>query len=347
MTNSRIELDPALEARVRERHELWLVTGGAGFIGSNLVETLLRLGRRVRVLDNYATGFRANIDQALAASGADPALLEILEGDIRDRETCVAACRDVGRVLHQAALGSVPRSIDDPITTNDVNVGGFVNMIDAARRAGARFVYAASSSTYGDEPNLPKVEERIGRPLSPYAVSKLVDEIYAEVFARTYGFASAGLRYFNVFGPRQSPNGAYAAVIPKWVGAMIAGDPVRINGDGETSRDFTYVGNVVQANLLAALCEPNAGAHVYNVAAEARTSLNTLFAALRDGLSAEGIRYDLPAVHQAERQGDVRHSLASVEKARRELGYAPREDLAAGLALTMPWYVEHLSVRDQ
>lgn len=342
-TPAHVELDPALSARVAAAGGRWLVTGAAGFIGSNLVETLLRLGQRVRAFDNYATGKRANLDEALAASGADPALLEIVEGDIRDRAACAAACEGVTHVLHQAALGSVPRSIDDPVTSNDVNVGGFVAMLDAARRAGARFVYAASSSTYGDEPNLPKVEERIGKPLSPYAVTKAVNEIYADVFARTYGYPSVGLRYFNVFGPRQDPDGAYAAVIPKWVGAMIAGGSIIINGDGETSRDFTYVGNVVQANLLAALDDGGEGARVYNVAAEARTSLNQLFAALRDGLAAEGVAYTTDAVYGPERKGDVRHSLASVAKARAELGYAPREGLSEGLALTMPWYVANLS----
>lgn len=339
-----IELSPALAARASAADTLWLVTGAAGFIGSNIVETLIRLGCRVRGLDNFATGFHANLDEVARAVGpAAWARMEVVEADIRDRDACTAAVAGAGIVLHQAALGSVPRSVDDPITSNEVNVGGFINMLDASRRAGARFVYAASSSTYGDEPSLPKIEQRIGRPLSPYAVTKAVNEIYAEVFARTYGYRATGLRYFNVFGARQSPNGAYAAVIPAWVQAMIADQPLLINGDGETSRDFTYVGNVVQANLLAALVDEPSSADVYNVATEARTSLNQLVELLREALAELGVRYLRAPDHGPERIGDVRHSLASVAKARDRLGYAPTHDLKAGLAAAMPWYVAALS----
>ncbi|MDE0878704.1 MAG: SDR family oxidoreductase [Sphingomonas bacterium] len=342
-----ITLSSELAARARAADTLWLVTGAAGFIGSNIVQTLLDLGCRVRGIDNFSTGSRANLDEIAQMVGrAKWANMDFVEADIRDRVACERAVADAGIVLHQAALGSVPRSIDEPITTNDVNVGGFVNMLDMARRANARFVYAASSSTYGDEPNLPKIEDRIGRPLSPYAVTKAVNEIYAEVFSRTYQYHAIGLRYFNVFGARQSPYGPYSAVIPAWVQAMLSGVPIKINGDGETSRDFTYVGNVVQANLLAALTEKPAKAEVFNVATEARTSLNQLVELIRDALRDVGVTYSLAPQHGAERAGDVRHSLASVAKARDWLGYAPTHDLQAGLAAAMPWYAETLSKRN-
>lgn len=321
----------------------WMVTGGAGFIGSHLVETLLHLGQRVRVLDNFATGYEHNLEAARAGQTRPVGdRFELIRGDIRDAATCEAACRGIDIVLHQAALGSVPRSIADPLTANAVNVGGFLNMLNAARLAGVgRFVYAASSSTYGDEPNLPKREERIGNPLSPYAVTKLVNELYAAVFARTYGFASIGLRYFNVFGPRQDPNGSYAAVIPKWAAAMIAGDDVVVNGDGLTSRDFCYVANAVQANLRAALAPDELQNQVYNVAVGDQTTLLDLLELLRNGLGRHQIAWPKTPIFAEPRPGDVRHSLADISKAR-ALGYAPTHRLADGIEESVAWYVDTL-----
>ena len=264
-----------------------------------------------------------------------------IEGDIRNLADCRQACQGVDYVLHQAALGSVPRSLEDPITTNAANITGFLNILVAARDAGvASFTYAASSSTYGDHPGLPKVEDTIGKPLSPYAVTKYVNELYADVFARNYSFATIGLRYFNVFGPRQDANGAYAAVVPKWTAALLKGDTVYINGDGETSRDFCYVANAVQANLLAATSE-NAEARnqVYNVAVGDRTTLNTLFGLLRDNLAAHGAKSAVQPVYRDFRPGDVRHSQADIGKAQRLLGYAPTHRLVEGVAEAMPWYV--------
>lgn len=335
--------DPALAERLKAQRGRWLVTGAAGFIGSNIVEALLRLGQRVRALDNFATGHRRNLDEVRAAVGeASWSRFEFVEGDIRDPETCRGACRDVDLILHQAALGSVPRSIEDPITTNAVNVSGFVNMLDAARREGGdvRFVYAASSSTYGDEPNLPKIEDRIGRPLSPYAATKAFNEVYADVFRRSYGQRAIGLRYFNVFGPRQDPHGAYAAVIPLWVRAMIAGDSLHINGDGETSRDFCFVDNAVQANIRAALAPDDAWGEVYNIAVGHRTSLNDLHRAIDGALAEQGVRASAAIVHRPARAGDVRHSLADIGKAASRLGYRPTHDLPAGLRDAMPWYID-------
>ncbi|SAL01132.1 UDP-glucose 4-epimerase [Caballeronia pedi] len=325
----------------------WLVTGAAGFIGSNLVETLLMLEQEVRGMDNFATGHQHNLDEVRQRVGeARWSRFSFHEADIRDVAACERAVAEMDFVLHQAALGSVPRSVKDPITTHDVNASGFLNMLDASRRAGVRrFVYAASSSTYGDEPNLPKREERIGNPLSPYAVTKLVNEIYAGVYARTYGFASVGLRYFNVFGPRQDPNGAYAAVIPKWIAAMLAGDEVQINGDGETSRDFCYVGNVVQMNLRAALCEDLRASEVYNVAVGDRTTLKDLFNVIRVGLGSHGFSYDNAPVFGEFRAGDVRHSQADVSKARADLAYAPLLNLRAGMSDALPWYIARLTAR--
>ena len=333
-------------AALRAERRTWLITGVAGFIGSNLLETLLRLDQRVLGIDNFATGYRANLDEVKALIAASQwARFEFLEGDICDFDSCRRACAGVEYVLHEAALGSVPRSLADPIATNATNIDGFVNMLVAARDAKvSRFVYAASSSTYGDHPGLPKVEDRIGRPLSPYAVTKFVNELYADVFARCYGFESIGLRYFNVFGARQDPNGAYAAVIPKWTAAMIRGDPVFINGDGETSRDFCYVANAVQANLLAATTQnPEALNESYNVAVGDRTTLNGLYAALRGLLVAE-----FPHVAGADpryrdfRPGDVRHSQADIAKAATRLGYAPTHRIADGLRSAIPWYVRNL-----
>lgn len=319
----------------------WLVTGGAGFIGSHLVDALLGLGQHVRVLDNFITGSRANLDDVRARVGAAAARLHVLEGDIADAAVCAEACRGIDLVLHQAALGSVPRSLADPRATHRANVDGFVEMLLAAKEAGvARFVYASSSSVYGDHPDLPKVEGRIGRPLSPYAASKLVDEVYARGFQASFGIETVGLRYFNVFGPRQDPNGPYAAVIPKWVAALLAGERCVVFGDGDTSRDFCSVHNAVQANLLAALAPSSATGEAYNVAFGARTTLVELFGMLKDGLARAR-----PAIASAQpsfgpfRAGDVRHSLADITAARAALGYAPTHDVRAGLAEALPWYV--------
>lgn len=335
--------DDDLRARLAARSSLWLVTGAAGFIGSNLLEALLRAGQRVRAFDNFSTGYRRNLDEVRRLVGeAAWSRCEIVEGDIRDPGACMAAAAGVDHVLHQAALGSVPRSLADPLTSNNVNVGGFLNVLEAARLAGVTsFVYAASSSTYGDEPNLPKIEERIGEPLSPYAVTKRVNEMYADVYKRVYGFAATGLRYFNVFGPRQDPDGAYAAVIPRWTAAMLGDKVVAINGDGETSRDFCFVTNAVQANIRAALAPPNAQGGVYNVAVGEQTSLNRLFGLLRDTLAEHQIHYHRPPSHGEFRAGDVRHSLADIGKARSGLGYEPSHTIAAGLKIAMPWYIEN------
>lgn len=351
----------SLRNRLKNEPRTWLVTGVAGFIGSNLLEALLILGQRVVGLDNFATGYHHNLDAALddasRVSGRPRAELEALfhfiDGDISDLGTCREAMwwhhgtssHAVDYVLHQAALGSVPRSIEDPINTNQANIDGFLNMLVAARDAKVkRFVYAASSSTYGDHPDLPKVEDRIGKPLSPYAVTKLVNELYADVFARTYGFNSIGLRYFNIFGKRQDPHGAYAAVIPKWIAAMVAGEPVYINGDGETSRDFCYIANAIQANLLAATTEnPKATNQVYNVAVGERTTLNELCDFLVQNLAE---RYphltDFEPIHRDFRPGDVRHSLADISKAQRLLGYTPTHRIDGGLKEAMAWYIDHL-----
>lgn len=332
-------------ATLEQNPKTWLVTGCAGFIGSNLLEALLVHGQNVVGLDNFATGFQHNLDEVKQSVGVQNwERFRFIEGDIRDLATCEQACRGVDYVLHQAALGSVPRSINDPLTTNAVNIAGQLNMLVAARDAGVKsFVYAASSSTYGDHPALPKVEHTIGNPLSPYAVTKYVNELYASVFARTYGFETIGLRYFNVFGKRQTPDGAYAAVIPKWIGAMIRNQEVRINGDGKTSRDFCYIENVIQMNILAALAQGEAQNQVYNVAVNARTDLNQLFALLKSELAKNGVQYTQDVVHGDFRAGDVRHSQADITKAQRLLGYAPQYTIAQGLAQAMPWYVKFLS----
>jgi UDP-N-acetylglucosamine 4-epimerase len=320
----------------------WLVTGAAGFIGSNLVERLLQLDQRVIGLDNLSTGKMRNLDDVRSQVGEAWQRLTFIEGDILDPEVCRGACEGVDYVLHQAALGSVPRSLKDPITTNASNITGFLQILVAARDAGVRrFVYAASSSTYGDHPGLPKVEDRIGRPLSPYAVTKYVNELYARVFEDAYGIQTVGLRYFNVFGRRQDPEGAYAAVIPKWIANLLEGRNCRIHGDGETSRDFCYVDNVVQVNLLAALAEGDGvTGEVYNVAVGDRTTLNQLFTTIRDGLAS---RLSQASAVQPEygpfREGDVRHSQADVEKARTRLGYAPTHDVKQGLAEALEWYI--------
>ena len=325
----------------------WLVTGAAGFIGSNLTQTLLELGQSVVGFDNFATGHRRNLQEIERRVAPHQwQRFSFFEGDIRDRDACRRACEGVDLVLHQAALGSVPRSIEDPITTNSVNIGGFLEMMTAARDARVqRFVYAASSSTYGDHPGLPKVEAVIGKPLSPYAVTKLANELYADVFSSAYGFPSIGLRYFNIFGARQDPNGAYAAVIPKWIAAMIHNEPVYINGDGETSRDFCYVANAVQANLLAATApDPAALNQVYNVAVGQRTTLNQLFELLRSGLAPRfaHLAWFAP-IYRDFRTADVRHSLADIGKARRLLGYEPTHIVGTGLSEAMEWYLKSIT----
>lgn len=320
----------------------WLITGVAGFIGSNLLEMLLRLDQRVVGLDSFATGYQRNLDEVeTLVTRQQWDSFRFINGDIRNLDTCRAASVGVDYVLHQAALGSVPRSINDPIATNSTNIDGFLNMLVAARDAEVKsFAYAASSSTYGDHPSLPKVEDTIGKPLSPYAVTKFVNELYAEVFALTYGFKTIGLRYFNVFGKRQSPDGAYAAVIPKWTATMICGEELCINGDGETSRDFCFVDNVVQANLLAATANEVARNEVYNVAVGDRTSLNQLFAALQGALTENQRGYTRQPKYGNFRAGDVRHSQADIAKAVRMLGYRPSVNLHQGIALAMPWYVD-------
>ena len=321
----------------------WLITGVAGFIGSNLLETLLLLNQKVLGLDNFATGFQHNLDEVQSLVTAEQwQCFTFIKGDIRNLADCQTACTGVDYVLHQAALGSVPRSIADPISTNDTNISGYLNMLVAARDAKvASFTYAASSSTYGDHPALPKVEDAIGKPLSPYAVTKYVNELYAEVFARTYGFNTIGLRYFNIFGKRQTPDGAYAAVIPKWTAAMIAGGEVFINGDGDTSRDFNFIENAVQANILAATANEDAKNQVYNVAVGGRTTLNTLFSALKENLGANGIRYTQEAVYRDFRAGDVRHSQADISKIQSALGYVPQFKIIQGIEKAMPWYIKY------
>ena len=330
---------------LQAKPERWLVTGVAGFIGSNLLERLLTLGQTVVGLDNFLTGYQKNLDMVRDIVGEEAwRRFTFIEGDIRDLPTCRKACEGAQHVLHEAALGSVPRSIDDPLLSNSCNIDGFVNMLVAARDAQVRsFVYAASSSTYGDSPELPKVEDKIGNPLSPYAVTKYVNELYADVFARCYGFTTIGLRYFNVFGQRQDPYGAYAAVIPQWFASLIKGETVYVNGDGETSRDFCYIDNVVQANLLASCAADEARNKVYNVAFGQRTTLNELF----DLIKEEVCRHKpeataATATHRDFRAGDVRHSLADITRARTLLGYEPAFDVRQGLRLAGDWYAANL-----
>ena len=330
---------------MKARPSRWLVTGVAGFIGSNLLEQLLKLGQTVVGLDNFLTGYRKNLDMVREAVGPEAwSRFTFVEGDIRDLETCRTVCRDIDHVLHEAALGSVPRSIDDPLLSNSCNIDGQLNMLLAARDAGVKsFVYAASSSTYGDAPELPKVEDRIGRPLSPYAVTKYVNELYADVFARCYGFTCVGLRYFNVFGQRQDPYGAYAAVIPQWFASLLKRETVYVNGDGETSRDFCHIDNVVQANLLASFAPDSSRNMIYNVAFGQRTTLNELFALIREEVARH--KPDAAAAEPAYRDfraGDVRHSLADISRARNLLGYDPQIDVRQGLRLAGDWYAANL-----
>jgi UDP-N-acetylglucosamine 4-epimerase len=336
-----------LKTELKRTPRTWLVTGVAGFIGSNLLETLLLLNQKVVGLDNFSTGYQHNLDEVeRLVSKEQWSNFHFIEGDIRDLATCRKACSNVAYVLHQAALGSVPRSIEDPVNTNENNISGFLNMLVAARDACVkRMVYAASSSTYGDHPDLPKVEDKIGKPLSPYAVTKLVNELYADVFARTYGFKTIGLRYFNIFGKRQDPNGAYAAVIPKWFAGLIKGEEIFINGDGETSRDFCFIENAVQANLLAATTENEEAANqVYNIAFGGRTTLNELFCFIRERVvdsypAAKG----LEPIYRDFRAGDIRHSLADISKASSQIGYDPEFSVKTGLDKAVKWYLENLN----
>ena len=323
----------------------WLITGVAGFIGSNLLEHLLKLGQTVVGLDNFMTGYQKNLDMVRDIVGPEAwSRFTFIEGDIRDIETCHAACQGVQHVLHEAALGSVPRSIDDPLLSNSCNITGYLHMLVAARDAGVKsFVYAASSSTYGDSPELPKVEDKIGSPLSPYAVTKYVDELYADVFNRCYGFSSVGLRYFNVFGQRQDPYGAYAAVIPQWFASVIKQETVFVNGDGETSRDFCYIDNVVQANLLASFAQGDATNKIYNVAFGQRTTLNELFGLIKEEVARHKPEVmSAQCVHRDFRAGDVRHSLADISRAHNLLGYDPQFDVRQGLRLAGDWYAANL-----
>ena len=342
-----------LQEYLKTNQKTWLVTGVAGFIGSNLLEKLLILNQKVVGLDNFDTGHNHNIEQAIQdannMSGKDlSGNFNFINGDIRDLNNCKQACSGVDYVLHQAALGSVPRSIEDPINTNKANIDGFLNMLVASKDAKVkRFVYAASSSTYGDHPDLPKTEDKIGNPLSPYAVTKAVNELYARVFAQTYGFKTIGLRYFNIFGKRQDPNGAYAAVIPKWVAAILNNEDVYINGDGETSRDFCYIENTIQMNMLAATTENNeATDQVYNVALNDRTSLNQLHDMIEKRLMQRkrGLKKKDP-IYRDFRAGDVRHSQANIDKARELLDYQPKYMISEGMDETMDWYVERSSIQ--
>lgn len=323
----------------------WLITGVAGFIGSNLLETLLLMNQKVVGLDNFATGHQHNLDEVKGeVSGSQWSNFSFIEGDIRNPEDCQKAVSGVDYVLHQAALGSVPRSINDPATTNATNISGYLNMLVAARdEKVSSFTYAASSSTYGDHPALPKVEENIGNPLSPYAVTKYVNELYADVFSRTYGFNTIGLRYFNVFGKRQDPDGAYAAVIPKWTASAIQKEEIFINGDGETSRDFCFIENTVQMNILAATASEEAKNEVYNVAVGDRTTLNTLFSAIKTALNENGVLVDAEPTYRDFRAGDVRHSQADTGKATKLLGYAPTFRILEGIQKAMPWYIQFLA----
>ena len=330
--------------KLQKNPKTWLITGVAGFIGSNLLETLLKLDQNVVGLDNFATGHKRNLDEVKTfVSASQWSCFKFISGDIRNLDDCRQASGGVDYVLHQAALGSVPRSLNDPITTNGTNIDGFLNMLVAARDANVdSFTYAASSSTYGDHPGLPKVEDIIGKPLSPYAVTKYVNELYAEVFARCYNFNTIGLRYFNVFGKRQDPEGAYAAVIPKWVAAMVRGDEILINGDGTTSRDFCFIENTIQANILAAVSDSSARNQVYNIAVGGRTNLNDLFSTIKVCLEDNGSQYTKSPVYRDFRAGDVLHSQADISKAKQLLNYAPEFDFNSGIKAAIPWYLNYL-----
>ncbi|GAA3535679.1 NAD-dependent epimerase/dehydratase family protein [Zobellella aerophila] len=355
-----------IQQALKNKPKVWLITGVAGFIGSNLLEALLKLNQYVVGLDNFSTGYEHNLDEVKKLVSPEQwACFYFIEGDIRNQDDCRRAMHypglyeksgdksavfmaknlavNVDYVLHQAALGSVPRSIIDPLTTNDVNINGFLTILAAARDAGVKsFTYASSSSVYGDHPALPKGEGNIGKPLSPYAVTKYVNELYAGVFARVYGLNSIGLRYFNVFGKRQDPNGAYAAVIPIWTAAMIKDEPVYINGDGETSRDFCFIENVMQMNILAATASDEEKNNVYNVAVGERITLNSLFYALKSALADCGVSYNKFPGYRNFRAGDVRHSQADISKARQKMGYIPSYRIYDGIGKAMPWYVRSI-----
>jgi len=334
-----------IKSQLQESPKNWLVTGVAGFIGSNLLETLLQLNQTVVGLDSFATGHQHNLDEVQSQVTKEQwAKFTFIKGDIRNFDDCQKAVKGADYILHQAALGSVPRSIADPILTNSANITGFVNMLTAAKEEQvSTFVYAASSSTYGDHPALPKVEENIGKPLSPYAVTKYVNELYADVFNKTYGLNATGLRYFNVFGKRQDPDGAYAAVIPKWTAAMIDHQDLFINGDGETSRDFCFVENAVQANILAATADEAGKNQIYNVALGDRTSLNTLVDSLKIALKANGVNYTKSPIYRDFRAGDVLHSQADISKARNLIGFEPEFKIQQGIDKAMPWYVNFMT----
>ena len=331
------------------RPKVWLITGVAGFIGSNLLEHLLNLNQTVFGIDNFSTGYRSNLDEVKSTVSENQwSKFTFTEGDIRNLQDCQDLCNRVDYVLHQAALGSVPRSINDPIASNDSNINGFLNMLVASRDCNVKsFTYAASSSTYGDHPALPKVENNIGKPLSPYAVTKLVNELYADVFSKSYNFNSIGLRYFNVFGKRQNPNGAYAAVIPKWTSSIIQGDDIFINGDGSTSRDFCFVENAVQANLLAATAKNTSKNQIYNCAVGDRTTLNSLFDLIKNALIANGVDKIKSPIYREFRDGDVKHSQADISKAIKLLDYSPEWKIKDGINITMPWYISDLGSSSQ
>jgi UDP-N-acetylglucosamine 4-epimerase len=349
MTNAPASRYEKVRADLRARPRTWLVTGAAGFIGSNLLQELLGLDQHVIGLDNFSTGYQANLDEAEGANLGTRGSFRFIKGDIRDLDACRAACVGVDFVLHQAALASVPRSIADPVSSTQVNVDGFLNVLIGARDASAkRVVYASSSSVYGDARTIPQVEDVTGQVLSPYAATKATNEMFAKVFQRTYGLETVGLRYFNVFGRRQDPNGAYAAVIPRWAANLLKGSPCEIFGNGETSRDFCYIANAVQANILGAT-EPSAeaSAQAYNVACGDETSLNALFAMIRDNLTAiQPMVASAEPSYAAERQGDIRRSLADIGKARRLLGYAPTHSAAAGMKETLRWYASQLAANE-
>lgn len=335
--------DEILEV-LRREPKTWLITGVAGFIGSNLLEALLKNEQKVVGLENFSTGHQSNLDEVQNIVSTEQwERFVLIKGDIRSLDDCKMACEGVDFVLHQAALGSVPRSLNDPIATNENNIGGFINMLIAARDAKVRsFTYAASSSTYGDNPDLPKIEEKIGNLLSPYAVTKYVNELYSKVFALNYGFSSIGLRYFNVFGPRQDPHGPYAAVIPKWIGAILKKEDVVINGDGETSRDFCFIENAVQANILAACAKEENKNEVYNIAVGERTTLNQLLDILKNEIECNGINVDMKLSYNKFRDGDVRHSQAQIKKAQEKLGYYPSYRVSEGIKKLMPWYLKKI-----
>ncbi len=333
-----------LKENISQERKIWLITGVAGFIGSNLLETLLKLNQKVVGIDNFSTGYKNNLEEVkLSVSSEQWRRFKFIKGDITDINECKKVISGVDYVLHQAALGSVPRSIENPINTNSSNISGFLNMLEVSRNECVKsFTYAASSSTYGDHPSLPKKEDIIGNPLSPYAVTKYVNELYASVFAKTYGFKSIGLRYFNVFGKRQSPNGAYAAVIPKWISQMLNDDQVTINGDGSTSRDFCYIDNAVQINLLAATAKDEVKDNIFNVALGDQTSLNDLYELLKKNLLLNNIEVTKKPLNKDFRPGDVHHSQADISKAKELLNYQPSHRISKGIEEAMPWYIEYM-----